>query len=303
MTSRAQANSQAAAEYARKKKEQLERANRLKMERNNQQQISRPNSHSETRPGSNQDLLVMYESLELSNDTKSNERVRISRQDYQFTDQKTLEAQAKAKHDRDLELFHQAKVSSSRAVDAPNPRVTASSIISDPYSLSQIRTSNAPYAVGQTFFTPPLDPSGRLVDVSDRPLLCLSSNLRNEVIVGSADHALYAIDVSSTSTRAPIKMYSKSAGHTDWITGVAHLPDGRVLSSSMDGKLCLWETNRRNCVDLFGHQGSITKVTHCWSTDLNHSLPLSPPLPLLLLRLSLTRPITWPSRSGTMAKS
>lgn len=28
----------------------------------------------------------------------------------------------------------------------------------------------------------------------------------------------------------------------------------------MDGKLCLWETGRRKCVDLFGHQGSITKV-------------------------------------------
>jgi WD40 repeat protein len=262
--SRAQANSQAAADYAKKKKEQLERANRLKMERNSQQ-ISRPNSHSDSRPGSNQDLLVMYESLEHSNDSRargSNEKVKISRQDYQFIDQKTLEQQAKAKHDRDLELFHQAKASSSsRGVDAANPRVTASSIISDPYSLSHIRTINAPHADGQSFFNPPQDASGRLVDLSDRPLLCLSSNLRNEIVIGSADHALYAIDVSNSPTRPPIKMYSKTAGHTDWITGVAHLPDGRVISSSMDGKLCLWETNRRNCVDLFGHQGSITKVT------------------------------------------
>jgi WD40 repeat protein len=39
----------------------------------------------------------------------------------------------------------------------------------------------------------------------------------------------------------------------------------------MDGKLCLWETGRRKCVDLFGHQGSITKV----SSDLNHNVAIS----------------------------
>jgi WD40 repeat protein len=261
---RAQANSQAAADYAKKKKEQLERANRLRMERNSQQTnvSSRPNSNSSSgsssRPGSHQQLLMMYDGLDNPQNNPSNERVKISQQDYQFIDQQTLERQAKAKHERDLDLFHQAKAN-SKSIDVSNPRVTASSIISDPYSLSNIRNTNAPHADGQRFFVPPCDESGRLVDVSDRPLLCLSSNLRNEVIIGSSDHALYAIDVNH-STRAPIKMYSKSSGHTDWITGVAHLPDGRVISSSMDGKLCLWDTNRRNCVDLFGHQGSITKV-------------------------------------------
>lgn len=269
---RAQANSQAAAEYAKKKKDQLERANRLRLERNSQQtplssSSSRPNSHASSsqsghltssRPGSQQQLLMMYDELDNPQHREANERVKISQQDYQFIDQQTLERQAKAKHERDLDLFHQAKAN-SRAIDVSNPRVTASSIISDPYSLSQVRNANAPHADGQRFFVPPSDESGRLVDVSDRPLLCLSSNLRNEVVIGSSDHALYAIDVNH-STRAPIKMYSKSSGHTDWITGVAHLPDGRVISSSMDGKLCLWDTNRRNCVDLFGHQGSITKV-------------------------------------------
>jgi hypothetical protein len=261
---RAQANSQAAADYAKKKKEQLERANRLRMERNSQQTTisassSRPNSNSSSSSRSNQQLL-MYDGLDDPRNDESNERVKISQQDYQFIEQQTLERQAKAKHERDLDLFHQAKANSkNKGTDVSNPRVTASSIISDPYSLSHIRSTNAPYADGERFFVPPSDESGRLIDLSDRPLLCISSNLRNEVIIGSSDHALYAIDVNH-STRGPIKMYSKSAGHTDWITGVAHLPDGRVISSSMDGKLCLWDTNRRNCVDLFGHQGSITKV-------------------------------------------
>ena len=42
----------------------------------------------------------------------------------------------------------------------------------------------------------------------------------------------------------------------------------------MDGKLCLWDTSRRRCDDLFGHEGSIVKVSkrHCArvSTLLGH---------------------------------
>lgn len=43
-------------------------------------------------------------------------------------------------------------------------------------------------------------------------------------------------------------------------TGVTHLANGNVLSASMDGKMCLWDVSRRRCVDVFGHEGSITKV-------------------------------------------
>lgn len=32
----------------------------------------------------------------------------------------------------------------------------------------------------------PIDPAGRQVDLSDRPLLCSSSNMRNEVVVGGS---------------------------------------------------------------------------------------------------------------------
>lgn len=76
---------------------------------------------------------------------------------------------------------------------------------------------------------------GTIIDVSDRMLICCSSNMRNEIVVGGADHALYAIDVqragSLTSselidrgrpvrpTRKPFAtMYSKTCGHTDWVT-------------------------------------------------------------------------------------
>lgn len=252
MRSRAEANSQAAADYAKKKKEQLERANRLRLERD-AQAISRPNSISHHAESKNQQLLVMSDALE---QPTVNERIKISKQDYQFIDQKTLEQQAKAKHNRDLELFHQMKISSKTDT---NSKVAASSIISGTYLLSKFRNINVPEVDGSLFFNHPRDETGHLIDVSDRPLLCISSNSRNEVVVGSADHALYAFDIN-VPNRSPVKMYSKTAGHTDWITGVAHLPDGRVISSSMDGKLCLWETNKRSCIDLFGHQGSITKV-------------------------------------------
>jgi WD40 repeat protein len=101
---------------------------------------------------------------------------------------------------------------------------------------------------GQT--TGPVDPSGRHVDISDRPLFCSSSNMRNEVVVGSSDHALYAIDVLDPRKR-PTTMYSKTCGHTDWVTSVTHLADGQVLSAAMDGKLCLWSAqSRAQCIDL-----------------------------------------------------
>lgn len=96
----------------------------------------------------------------------------------------------------------------------------------------------------------PIDPAGRQIDLSDRPLLCSSSNMRNEVVVGGSDHALYSIDVLDARKRH-ITMYTKTCGHTDWVTSVSHLSDGQVLSAAMDGKLCLWSNQVRNqCIDL-----------------------------------------------------
>jgi hypothetical protein len=40
----------------------------------------------------------------------------------------------------------------------------------------------------------PSDPAGVLCDISDRPSLCSAANWgKNEVVVGSSDHALYVI--------------------------------------------------------------------------------------------------------------
>ena len=99
------------------------------------------------------------------------------------------------------------------------------------------------------YLNPPIDSCGMLYDISDRPILC-SSMTHKEIVFGSADHALYSIPLTShtntkTSAIKPsrlssnssssdvnnnvmsmssyITMYSKSFGHTDWVTSLAHL--------------------------------------------------------------------------------
>jgi WD40 repeat protein len=119
------------------------------------------------------------------------------------------------------------------------------------------------------FLRPPLDPTGVQVNLSERPILCASyDSERGEAVFGTADHGLYAVSVNNVdSKRGPkvVQMYSKKYGHTDWITSVAHMTDGRVISASMDGKLCLWDAHDRSrCVDLIGaHTKSISKVVAC----------------------------------------
>ena len=116
------------------------------------------------------------------------------------------------------------------------------------------------------FFRPPADPSGKQIDLSDRPLLCASFDaVKGEAVFGGSDHALYSVNINEIdSKRGPkiVKMYSKTCGHADWVTSVAHLKDGRVISASMDGKLCLWDAgNRSHGVDLInGHTKSVSKV-------------------------------------------
>lgn len=115
------------------------------------------------------------------------------------------------------------------------------------------RTSSEIY-VGGPHGLGPRDPRGQLVDLSDRPLSCISSNLRNEIVVGGTDHALYSINISSSSIH-PVVMYPKDSGHQDWVTTVAHLPNGIVLSGAMDGKVCAWSpSNRRNCIEMYPSQ-------------------------------------------------
>ncbi|XP_024536805.1 uncharacterized protein LOC112348467 [Selaginella moellendorffii] len=103
----------------------------------------------------------------------------------------------------------------------------------------------------------PSDPSGTVVSLSDRPSLCMSVH-GSELAVGSSDHAIYTIDVGTCGlTRI---MHGKSYGHTEWVTCLDHLPDGRIVSGGMDNKLCLWDKRGVRSRDLKGHTASVSGV-------------------------------------------
>jgi len=74
----------------------------------------------------------------------------------------------------------------------------------------------------------------------DRQILTLDMDARGESIVcGSADHGLNVYNMKSGKrTRV---LFNKRFGHTDWVTTCAILNDGRIVSGSMDKRLCLWE--------------------------------------------------------------
>ena len=99
-------------------------------------------------------------------------------------------------------------------------------------------------------------------DASSRPLLCLSVH-EDRAVVGSADHGLVELDVRPSAT-APCRrrtLYSTSYGHSDWVTSVGHLRDGRVVSAGMDSKLCVWSGGGvPTCTEFIGHTGSISKA-------------------------------------------
>jgi WD40 repeat protein len=109
------------------------------------------------------------------------------------------------------------------------------------------------------YASPPSDPSGRIVDVSDRPLVCSAFNGTGEIVIGGSDHALYSLDVNAPR-KAPTKLYNKRWGHNDWVTGCTFLASGRVLSCGMDSKLCLWSLDKRRCQELQHHNRSISAV-------------------------------------------
>jgi len=101
---------------------------------------------------------------------------------------------------------------------------------------------------------------GRIVDVSDRNVMCMSV-LGEKAVLGSADHGLKELNLRAGQVTRTL--YTKRCGHTEWVTTVSHCPDGRVISGGMDSKLCLWNTSGAVCVDLTGHMGSVSRVrTH-----------------------------------------
>ena len=105
----------------------------------------------------------------------------------------------------------------------------------------------------------PNDPAGRMTRPSHRPLFCMSV-FGDRAVVGSADHGLWEMDLRG-SLAVRRELYTKACGHTEWVTCVGHLPDGRVLSGGMDSKLCLWNASGKpQCRDLIGHTGSVSQL-------------------------------------------
>jgi F-box/WD-40 domain protein 7 len=108
------------------------------------------------------------------------------------------------------------------------------------------------------YLCPPSNPSGRRLDLADLMILCASlrtTSSTTELVVGSANHSLYAIDLVD-SKKKPVELYGKKYGHTDWVSGVAHLADGRIISCGMDSKICLWSHDKRSCSEVHAHNGN-----------------------------------------------
>jgi len=113
--------------------------------------------------------------------------------------------------------------------------------------------------------TGPTDPEGVLADISDRPSLCSAANWgKNEIVVGSSDHALYVMDAEKGTKKRTL--YNKTSGHSEWVTCVACLPDGKVVSGGMDSKMWLWPAGTTRGIQMEGHSAPISKVEYDPST-------------------------------------
>ena len=85
----------------------------------------------------------------------------------------------------------------------------ADGLLTDPSGLADAPDLTRPPRAGG-WSEGPVDPAGTLIDFSDRNLLCMSlapsvgRTNTTEVVVGSADHALYTFDLE-TSTRRRVR--------------------------------------------------------------------------------------------------
>lgn len=152
------------------------------------------------------------------------------------------------------------------------------------YSSSPIIPKYTP-SPGVQFVVPPEpDDSNMLVpknihvksrlNVSDRNLLCMRVK-SGDIVVGGADHGLRVIKMSNGVLKTSRTLYSKKFGHSDWVTAVETLNDGRIVSGGMDSKICVWRGVQ--CKDLIGHVGSISAIkslgeSHILSSSYDRSL-------------------------------
>lgn len=142
---------------------------------------------------------------------------------------------------------------SERSRPKPLPSSSAANTTRDQLSVDPVVEELSP-----AWTQGPRAPEGKVHSVSAQPLLCMGmSRDETEVVVGSSDHALYVISVGTARVRT---LYSKQYGHTEWVTCLAPLADGRILSGGMDSKICLWDATGGKCTHLLGHTGSVSCV-------------------------------------------
>eukprot|EP00198_Chlamydomonas_reinhardtii_P013322 XP_001702659.1 predicted protein [Chlamydomonas reinhardtii] len=89
---------------------------------------------------------------------------------------------------------------------------------------------------------------------------------RGEVVVGSTDHALYVLDAVRGLRKRTL--YTKSCGHTEWVTCVTYCPDGRIVSGGMDSKLWMWPAGGTRGMQAEAHFGPISQVKYDPSSGL-----------------------------------
>ena len=245
-------NSQAAANYALKKQEQIQRAAALKAERNTANNSSMPLSNAAT------NIINEYTSSKRDIEVRNDGGLEATAQSYgPFTEMITIRRPQKSST---LSAYDMVSQNVSRRGSARFDTVEDSNTVSVVRKKSiKMNVGNDSIVGGGGLFDkinvgdsnmlqPPVDPTGVCIDLSDRPLLCASGNIvEGELVVGGADHALYSIRCGSNAKQdgrngakvrstasltlppKPVKMYSKRFGHTDWVSSVAHLPDGRVI--------------------------------------------------------------------------
>jgi WD40 repeat protein len=95
----------------------------------------------------------------------------------------------------------------------------------------------------------PTNISGQKIESSERPTLCMSV-CNHEVAIGSSDHALYTFDINTG--RKQRQLYNRNFGHSEWVTCVTHISDGRIVSGGMDNKVCVWDATGVRCKTLTG---------------------------------------------------
>lgn len=319
-------NSEAAAKLALKKKEQLERANKLRNERNKLKSEFNLNDNSVSHQNMQQDYDCSKALIQTYNDSHGNpvaERIiirnpnnnlQISRNNNSDLSFDSLDKNKNSLNNKEVVANRiNSNIRNNRnnfeternhmyANQHRKPLAATYEEEQHPYSNAmEINKKNDDYQPNIVSFLggkmkctipntlhcstsssdmhayrhPPRNDQGICLNLCDRPILCMSINQEgNDVVVGGTNHSCYHIDKpynlqSNSSNRSNIKeMYSKRQGHSEWITGIAHIGNNsnKVMSVGMDSKICVWGshlTNQRTkCVGEYTgvHFGSISKV-------------------------------------------